>query len=137
VVTIRESFGYKPVLKSLLIAARCAAGSVPRDAVERAIARVTETYADPYLQPDLGIFLDGDIDLAMRRRSGEGRGIGVGEDYGIAGQPDSYEELQRECRDRFSDVADAWNWYRLDAGLRTPDELAEEVAEKAIRPLLN
>lgn len=29
VVTIRESFGFKPVLKSLLIARRCAPGSVP------------------------------------------------------------------------------------------------------------
>lgn len=131
-VVMRETFGYKPVLKSLLIGRECAAGSVPADAIDRAIERVAVAYADPFLQPDIGIFLDGDLHMALGRRSAEGRGVGVGEDYSLAGLPDSYLSLQGECQVRFRDAARLWGWHRVEVGQRTPEEICDQVVQEVL-----
>lgn len=130
---MRETFGFKPVLKSLLIARACAPGSVPTRSIDRAIDRVVETYSDEYLQPDVGIYLDGDLELALSRRSREGRGVGVGEDYGLAGRTGSYLELQQHCQGFFREAAQEWGWYHLDIGDRTPGELGDEVIGSLLR----
>jgi hypothetical protein len=131
-VVMRETFGFKPVLKSLLISRACSPGSVPANVVERAIERAIAAYSDPFLQPDIGIYLDGDLRLALRRRSAEGRGVGVGEDYGLAGKRDSYLELQEHCQTVFDEVTRNWGWYRLSVGDRTPEELCDEVVDRAL-----
>jgi len=136
VVTIRESFGFKPVLKSLLIARACAPGSVPSAVVDRVIDRIEECYSDPYLQPDVGIFLDGDVEVAYERRQKEGRGVGIAEDLGLAGitGETAYLELQRLCSDHFAKVAKQWGWYRLELGDRTPADLCEEIVDEVLLP---
>lgn len=138
VVTVRESFGFKPVLKSLLIARKCAAGSVPATVVDRMIDRVIETYSDPYLQPDIGIYLDGDVSVAYERRRRDGRGVGIAEDFGLAGQSgeESFLALQAECATYFDRVARRWGWYRLPIDHRTPAELCEQVVAEVLTPYL-
>ncbi|MFF9018220.1 hypothetical protein ACF09C_35340 [Streptomyces sp. NPDC014870] len=137
-VVVRESYGYKPVLKALLIAAACQADTVPREVVERMIARVTDIYADPFLQPDVGILLDGAAGTAHARRSVEGRGVGVAEDYALSGQTgaESFLSLQEECAAHFAKAAADWGWYRLDVGDRTPQDLCAEIVDNLLAPRL-
>lgn len=138
IVVVRESYGYKPVLKALLIAAACPEDTVRRDVVERMIARVTDIYSDPFLQPDVGILLDGDPDIAHSRRCVEGRGVGVAEDYALSGQTgaESFLSLQEECAARFAWAAADWGWYHLEVGERTPQELCTEIMDNLLTPLL-
>ncbi len=137
-VVVRESYGYKPVLKALLIAAACQADTVPRNVVERMIARVTDIYADPFLQPDVGIFLDGASDTAHARRSVEGRGVGVAEDYALSGPTgaESFLSLQEDCNRHFAKAADEWGWYRLEVADRTPHDLCTEIVDNLLAPRL-
>jgi thymidylate kinase len=138
VVVVRESYGYKPVLKALLIAAACQADTVPSDVVQRMIERVTDIYADPFLQPDVGILLDGDPGTAHARRSAEGRGVGVAEDYALSGQEGakSFLSLQEECTAHFSKAAADWGWYRLVVADRTPEDLCDEIVGNLLAPRL-
>jgi thymidylate kinase len=137
-VVVRESYGYKPVLKALLIAAACQADTVPRTVVERMVTQVTDVYADPFLQPDIGILLAGTAGTAYTRRSGEGRGIGVAEDYALCSQTgeESFLSLQQECAVYFEKAADAWGWYRLDVGDRPPQDLGTEIVHHLLAPRL-
>ena len=138
VVVVRESFGYKPVLKALLIAAACRADTVPREVVERMVTRVTDIYADPFLQPDIGILLDGAPGTAHARRSVEGRGVGVAEDFALSGRTgaESFLSLQEECSAHFTKAAADWGWYRLDVGTRTPQDLCTEIVDNLLAPRL-
>ncbi|MFJ4622899.1 hypothetical protein [Streptomyces sp. NPDC088812] len=138
VVVVRESYGYKPVLKALLIAAACQEDTVPSEVVQRMVERVTDIYADPFLQPDVGILLDGDPGTAHARRSLQGRGVGVAEDYALSGREgaQSFLSLQEECTAHFTKAAADWGWYRLAVGERTPESLCDEIVDGLLAPRL-
>jgi len=136
VSVIRESYGLKPVLKSMLIAKKCASDTLPPDVVDRVVANVTRLYSDPYLQPEIGILIDGSPEVALRRRLAQDRRVGVAEDYGLAGIDGvaSFLSLQEDCARIFRKLAEDWGWYRLDPGERQPGELCTEIAEALLEP---
>ncbi len=139
VSVIRESYGLKPVLKSMLIAKKCASDTLPADVVDRVVGNVASLYSDPYLQPDIGILVDGSPEVALRRRLAQDRRVGVAEDYGLAGIDGmaSFLSLQEDCARIFRKLAEDWGWYRLDTGDRQPGELCTEITEALIEPLFS
>lgn len=64
------------------------------------------------MQPDLGIFVDGDPTLAHAWRLNETGKLGLLEDFGAAGDRgrESYLQLQEQSAAYFSTAAKSWGW---------------------------
>ncbi|GAB2508733.1 Thymidylate kinase [Corynebacterium atrinae] len=111
-VVIQETFPYKHVLKEILVARQIS--DEPRftsicDLLERVILDV---FGSAHMQPDLGVFVDGDPNLAHAWRMNETGRLGLLEDFGAAGDRgrESYLQLQKQSASYFSAAAKSWGW---------------------------
>lgn len=111
-VVIDESYGYKHAVKDLLVAERAASTPVPELELIRPFVR---QFFGRAMVPDVGLYLAGDPDLAMRRIAGQRRRVGRFEMLPVsqssARQDDSaFHEMQRECAKEFAQFAASYGW---------------------------
>jgi thymidylate kinase len=128
---ICDSFGLRNAIKVLRLAQRMPEPSVSTDTVDRLLGLLTRGYADPHLQPDIGLFLDADPATAHRWRMDQNGRLGPAEDLNLTGVAcrSSYVEFQSvvglECRA----VAEQWGWHVLPVDGRPAEETARQALE--------
>jgi thymidylate kinase len=111
-LVVQESFGYKHVVKELLLVERLAPGWVADLEPARSFLR---DFFGRALRPDLGIHLAGDPRLALRWRTAALGRSGAFENLAIAGddEGESFIALQSACAAEFGRFADAHGWLRV------------------------
>lgn len=110
---VQETFPFKHTLKEVLIARQLAGGDPAQlAAVARVEAFLETSFASPQLHPDVGILLDGPVELAYQWRMAQNGRIGLLEDYGAAGDrgKDSFLALQRQTAEVFREASQSWGW---------------------------
>lgn len=111
-VVIQETFPYKHVLKEILVARQIS--DEPRFISICGLLEtlILEVFGSAHMQPDLGIFVDGDPTLAHAWRLNETGKLGLLEDFGAAGDRgrESYLQLQEQSAAYFSTAAKSWGW---------------------------
>jgi hypothetical protein len=126
-ITIQDTFGFKHVLKLLLIAKALHSDGMPTEVVDDCIETATRVFGGPYLQPAIGVFLKGSPELAYKwRQAGRAEPRGL-EDYSVAGWggKESFLKLQRECAEYFKNAAQSWGWLIIDVDERPLREMIE------------
>lgn len=118
-IVIQETFPFKHTLKEILIGRRLVSGNGEWEGVAKALETlVTDFFGSPPLRPDLGILVDGPVDLAYEWRMSQTGRLSVLEDYGAAGDRgmESFRALQEETARIFRSAARQWGWavHRVD-----------------------
>ncbi|MGW0589562.1 hypothetical protein [Streptosporangium sp. NPDC002607] len=118
-IVIQETFPFKHVLKEILIGRRLVSGNGEWEGVAKSLeSLVTDFFGSPPLRPDLGVLVDGPVDLAYRWRMSQTGRLSLLEDYGAAGERgmESFRALQEETAGIFRSVARRWGWvvHRVD-----------------------
>lgn len=130
IVVIQETFGFKHVVKELLIARRLASQKGERQAEKLIdnLFNMMEACFAQWLQPDVGIFVNGAPELAYRWRMKQEGNVGVIEDFGSAGASgeESFISLQRECAKIFKGYSKKWDWVEVNVKNRPVEENIEE-----------
>ncbi|MEU3660332.1 hypothetical protein AB0E77_11295 [Streptomyces sp. NPDC032940] len=115
-VVIQETFPYKHVLKEYLLARELAQGTeaTPYESTEIdfLFGPLEESFGSGTLSPDLGVLLDGPIELALRRRLRQSGAVGVLEDLRTAGRhgDEGFVALQSASARRFEAFARKYDW---------------------------
>ncbi|GLW46810.1 hypothetical protein Stsp02_24720 [Streptomyces sp. NBRC 14336] len=112
VVVVNDSFGYKHVLKNVLLAQRLSAPGSPEHTEARRVLDTARTLFHALFGPTLGYWVDTDPRLAVRWRAATGDVTTPFESYGLAGEHGdaSFLAMQDHCRDAFREAAHAWQW---------------------------
>jgi hypothetical protein len=138
-IIIQDTFGFKHVLKLLLIAKALHSDELPSEMVDECIETATRIFGGPYLQPAIGVFLKGSPELAYKwRQTGRVESKGL-EDYGVAGWggKESFLRLQHACAEYFQSAAQSWGWLTVDVDERPSTEMIEvEINAILSHPLL-
>jgi hypothetical protein len=114
-VVIQETYPYKHVLKEYLVTAeasrRSDAPSYSAAEVDALFAMVERFFANE-LRPDLGLLMDGPVELAYRWRMRQSGRTGILEDFRIAGTPghEGFIRLQSESAHHYRRFARDWGW---------------------------
>ena len=110
---VHESFGYKHLVKELLLCARLSPDWEP--AVVAAQAFVRHLFGTS-LRPDLGIYLATDPRVALKWRVQQRGHIGAFDSFASGGDsPDNeFVWLQSECAREFDGFARDYGWLRID-----------------------
>ncbi|MFB6581777.1 MULTISPECIES: hypothetical protein [unclassified Streptomyces] len=114
-VVVQETFPYKHVLKEYLLASELAAahgdGPYSMEEIDFLFAPV-EAFFGGALSPDVGVLVDGPVELALRWRLGQSGAVGVLEDLRTAGRPgdDGFIALQSASARRFHAFAQKYGW---------------------------
>ena len=113
-VVIQESYGFKHVVKELLLAEEM-------DPALAGEAALTLRYAHDFFGracvPDMGVLVAGDPALALRWRTAEAGRTGVFENYLVAGEDPGASfllALQTRCSKMLADFAAAHGWLRFE-----------------------
>jgi hypothetical protein len=106
---LQDSFGYKHVLKEWLLSQFCRTGSISTED-DHQIGFFADIFSQ-HLNPDIGVFLRGAPELALRYAGG--RQLGLVEDLASVGRPgdQGFTELQNACNvffERFA-VRNGWS----------------------------
>lgn len=112
-VVLQESFPFKHVVKELLIAQRIAGIESQWSPITQLMQAFFQSIFSAFpLRPDIGILVDGPIDLAYRWRMAQSGNLGVLEDYGAAGEKgqEAFTHLQTQTAAIFRDSAQNWGW---------------------------
>jgi thymidylate kinase len=112
-VVIQESYGFKHVVKELLLAGELD----PALAGEVALTlRYAHEFFGRACGPDVGVLVAGDPELALRWRTAEAGRTGVFENFSVAGADPaaSFLALQSRCAAIFDDFAAAHGWLRVE-----------------------
>jgi hypothetical protein len=121
---IEESYGFKHVLKNVLMILRSAPPGSPfqRVALDH-LASATRAFGT-LLLPTHGYWIDTDPQLALRWRLAGADGITTFEDYGLVGErgSSSFLALQSDCRRFFAQAAAEWRWQRIEMQDRSVEE---------------
>ncbi|GIG92090.1 nucleoside/nucleotide kinase family protein [Plantactinospora endophytica] len=114
-VCVSDSFPLKNVVRTLRLAQRMPDPAVPSGALDTLVDAVRAAYSDAYLQPDVGILLDADPELAYRWRVSQTGRVEPGADLGLTGQtgPESYLRFQTVMADEYRTAAREWGWHVL------------------------
>ncbi|MBY5394885.1 hypothetical protein HFN01_08585 [Rhizobium leguminosarum] len=113
-IVIQETFGYKHIVKELLIAREIInereepfAASIVQNILELA-----ERCFMSWLQPTYGFFVRGSPQMAYEWRLKQSGRVGLIEDFGLASQHgrDSFVNLQTACDDIFNGYATKCGW---------------------------
>jgi hypothetical protein len=134
-VVIQESYGFKHVVKELLLVEELD----PARADEAALTlRFAHDFFGRACVPDLGVLVAGDPALALRWRTAESGRTGVFENFAVAGEDPgaSFLALQSRCVDIFEEFAAAHGWLRFEVR-DVPREVNRDrlLAELATTPL--
>ncbi|GAA0476869.1 hypothetical protein ABZ951_18670 [Streptomyces sp. NPDC046215] len=112
-VVLQETFPFKQVLKKLLVCRRIA-GDDPAwsPLLDRMQAMAEDVFGGRLFQPDVGVLVDGPLDLAFRWRTAQSGHVGLLEDYRVAGDSGeaAYLRLQQETVEVFRRLAGQWDW---------------------------
>lgn len=115
-IVVQETFPYKHVLKEYLLATELskahAGGPYTPDDVDLLFAPVEAFFGAGALRPDVGVLVDGPVELALRWRLGQSGAVGVLEDLRTAGRPgnDGFIALQTASARRFHAFAQKYGW---------------------------
>lgn len=130
-VVVDESFGFKHVLKNLLVsrALSPSASQALHDASAAVLRAATDIYFGT-LAPDHGFFVDTPPVLAEGWKREGGEPPTAFETYGLAGAVSSttFQSFQEDCRREFSSVCTSFGWKQIQMG----DASAEENIRKAL-----
>ncbi|MEU2830339.1 hypothetical protein ACFXPI_16480 [Streptomyces sp. NPDC059104] len=112
-IVLQETFPFKHTLKELLIARRLAGADEQwSDALQQVQTLLEQVFGSPLLRPELGILVDGPIELAYRWRMAQSGRLGLLEDYRSAGTSgeEGFSLLQQDSVQLFRDMAKRWDW---------------------------
>lgn len=112
-VVIQESYGFKHVVKELLLVEKLD----PALAGEAALTlRFARDFFGRACVPDVGVLVAGDPALALRWRTAEAGRTGVFENLSVAGEDPatSFLALQARCTAIFDDFAAEHGWLRFE-----------------------
>ncbi|MFF6780669.1 dTMP kinase [Streptomyces sp. NPDC012510] len=113
---VQETFPYKHVLKEYLLASELAdgadAGSYTPGDVDFLFSPIEEFFGGGALRPDLGILVDGPVELALQRRLAQSGAVGVLEDLRTVGRHgnEGFIALQSASAQRFRAFARKFDW---------------------------
>ena len=112
-VVIQESYGFKHVVKELLLVEELDPGLAAEAALTLRFAR---DFFGRVCVPDVGVLVAGDPALALRWRTAEAGRTGVFENFSVAGEDPgaSFLALQSRCTAIFDDFAAAHGWLRFE-----------------------
>lgn len=112
VVVIQETFPYKHVLKEILVARQISDSPEFASMCDLLENTTLASFGSAHMQPDVGVFVDGDAALAHSWRMEETGRLGLLEDFGAAGSRgrESYLQLQEQSSSFFSAAASSWGW---------------------------
>ena len=134
-VVIQESYGFKHVVKELLLVEELDPGR----AAEAALTlRFAHDFFGRVCVPDLGVLVAGDPELALRWRTAESGRTGVFENFAVAGEDPraSFLALQSRCVEIFDEFAAAHGWLRFEVrDVPREDNRDRLLAELATTPL--
>lgn len=134
-VVIQESYGFKHVVKELLLVEELD----PARAAEAALTlRFAHDFFGRVCVPDLGVLVAGDPELALRWRTAESGRTGVFENFAVAGEDPraSFLALQSRCVEIFDEFAAAHGWLRFEVrDVPREDNRDRLLAELATTPL--
>lgn len=112
-IVLLDTFPYKHVLKELTLARHTATreGTPLIDSLDRFM---TDFFGDPSMQPQIGVFVDGPLELAYAWRTSQNGRVGLLEDLRAAGLhgESSFVAMQQATATRFREVAQRWGWLR-------------------------
>lgn len=115
-IVVQETFPYKHVLKEYLLATELSTAQADTpytpEEVDFLFAPVEAFFGGGALRPDVGVLVDGPVELALRWRLGQSGAVGVLEDLRTAGQPgdDGFIALQSASARRFHAFAQKYEW---------------------------
>lgn len=114
-IVVTESYGYKNVMKVLRVAREIPSDDVPRSLISTVHDFIARAYSDPFMQPDVGIFLNVSAEECYRRIAMRGS-VGPAEDFGFAGRSgrSSFIELQSALLAEYAEMAHRWGWHVID-----------------------
>ncbi|HZB47730.1 MAG TPA: hypothetical protein VE547_01440 [Mycobacteriales bacterium] len=112
-VVIQESYGFKHVVKELLLVEELDPGLAAEAALTLRFAR---DFFGRVCVPDVGVLVAGEPALALRWRTAEAGRTGVFENFSVAGEDPgaSFLALQSRCTAIFDDFAAAHHWLRFE-----------------------
>jgi hypothetical protein len=112
-VVIQESYGFKHVVKELLLVEELDPGLAAEAALTLRFAR---DFFGRVCVPDVGVLVAGEPALALRWRTAEAGRTGVFENFSVAGEDPgaSFLALQSRCTAIFDDFAAAHGWLRFE-----------------------
>jgi hypothetical protein len=119
-VVLQESYGFKHVVKELLLAEELD----PSLAGEAALTlRFAHEFFGRMCVPDVGVLVAGDPRTALKWRTAQTGGTGVFENYSIAGEDpqDSFLAMQGRCAEVFEAFAADHGWLRLEMRDEPPE----------------
>jgi hypothetical protein len=138
-VVIQESYGFKHVVKELLLVEELD----PALAGEAALTlRFARDFFGRACVPDVGVLVAGDPALALRWRTAEAGRTGVFENLSVAGEDPatSFLALQARCTAIFDDFAAEHGWLRFEVQDESPahnrDRLLAALADTPLGRLL-
>ena len=138
-VVIQESYGFKHVVKELLLVEELD----PALAGEAALTlRFARDFFGRACVPDVGVLVAGDPALALRWRTAEAGRTGVFENLSVAGEDPatSFLALQARCTAIFDDFAAEHGWLRFEVRDEPPahnrDRLLAALADTPLGRLL-
>ena len=137
-IVIDESFGFKHVLKNILMAQRISQeGSPIHHAVEN-LRGTAQAVFGALLRPDHGYWIDTDPHLAWQWRAFGGATATAFEDYSIVGVTgkSSFVDLQTDCLGAFAIAVRQWQWQRISMLDRPRDENIHEAVTTIERDVL-
>jgi hypothetical protein len=114
-VVIQETFPYKHVLKEYLLALelanRSSTGGYHRQHIQSLFAPVAQFFGQ-VMRPDVGMLLDGAVELALSWRLRQSGRVGLLEDFRTAGDSglEGFIRLQRESGRLYREFAERWQW---------------------------
>lgn len=125
-IVIQETFGFKHIVKELLIAKEIV-NRDERDVAEKAIQDLLDLASASFshwLQPKVGFFVKGDPEVAYSWRLRQSGRVGVIEDFGLASQTGmkSFVSLQSECNKIFEEFAKQCKWPVIEMKDRSIEE---------------
>ncbi|MFF5106433.1 hypothetical protein [Streptomyces sp. NPDC000134] len=112
VVVVNDSFGYKHVLKNVLLAQRMSGPGSPEHTEAQRVLDTARGLFHALFGPTYGYWVDTDPRLAVRWRAATGDVTTPFESYGLAGEHGdaSFLAMQDHCRDAFRQAAHGWRW---------------------------
>jgi hypothetical protein len=125
-VVIQESYGFKHVVKELLLVEELD----PALAAEAALTlRFAHDFFGRVCVPDVGVLVAGDPELALRWRTAEVGRTGVFESFSVAGEDPaaSFLALQSRCTAIFEEFATEHGWLRFDVHDVPPERNRERL----------
>lgn len=134
-VAVADGFGFKTAMKNICIARELPADTISDHALDGFERLVRVAYSAPFLQPDVGLFLDVDPRRSYGWRLLQDGRLGAAEDMWLAGRhgPDSFTDLQSAVAEELRMAAADWGWHTIQIDGRAQEETAAEAASIVMR----